>query len=47
MVEEFAPVLSKECIDALLKIIKSKATDDRGEWQTMKQILGNALLSRR
>lgn len=47
MVERLAPVLSAECVDTLLEIIKSKASNDCGEWHAMKQVLENALRSRR
>ena len=47
MVEEFASALSEGCIGTLLEIIKSKASNDCSEWHAMKQILENALLSRR
>lgn len=44
MVEEFAPVLSEECIAVLLEIIKSKVSNNCSEWHAMIQILENALL---
>lgn len=47
MVERLASALSAECVDTLLEIIKSKPSNDRSEWYAMKQILENALLSRR
>lgn len=44
IVEELAPVLSKECIVTLLEIIKSKVPNNCSEWHAMKQITENALL---